>query len=851
MTPPDPITARWEEIAAQSDFVHQLARRLLRDQEGARDVAQTSLLAALSGRPPLGEGGLRAWLGSVVRRRVARDRRDAVHRQDRERGAARGEALPSAEAVIERERWRRRLLEAVERLPSDQREALLLRFFEGLPPRRIAAHLGQPVDTIKTRLGRGLKRLRNELTETRDPRSSAGLWLLAHASPRAPWSASPTWGPWVGTAMTKGKSLALAAVIVGVAASVWIGSRLLESTPRAAGGREVVPTARVEKPATPEPRASSNAERQELAPAVAAVPPPPAPPGPRVNLRGTVWSWPGGTQGRRLSSMEVLAWTQSPPAGEPAGTVLTRFDGSYDLSLELEGEATVHLEARADGWLAADSLTGQVRAEETRSDLDLHLVPRTAHQFEVVDSSGEPVAAARVECRVQVDPARNATRHQGWMRKPPSAGLFEASTDALGRVRLEDLPALWLTAGVTSASHGDWKGAFDASATTQTRVVLSQGWDLEGLIVDDRGGPVEGAVIELRGDATLARTRSDAQGRFRMADLTRRLRGTRLTVEAEGFAGRIHEPVTEQDAELRLQLERALSIAGTVTLADGSPAVGAFVSVEGGRLVRGPVDRPLWRRPTWEAQFGPTTGRTDEEGRFRFDGLYAGEFLLAVGHEADGTERRLYRRVPAGVDDLRIRLGPEAWNDVVLEGSVRDALSGEPIEAFSVTVLGLLPWPGASDGVEFNSRPQEFRSPDGRFRIGGLEPARLSLFVQAAGYRSAGQSPEDRGPGVHPVEVELLPVRSLALRVVDPEGQPLRARITVAGAEGGLLWLPIDGGSVSSLTTDVDGRVVLGNLPAGPVTVTAQVRGGPSGRFPFDLTVEPDGVQQLVLRPER
>jgi RNA polymerase sigma-70 factor (ECF subfamily) len=48
-------------------------------------------------------------------------------------------------------------------LPSEQREAIELAFFEYLSHHEIAARLGQPLGTVKARIRRGLLKLRQRL----------------------------------------------------------------------------------------------------------------------------------------------------------------------------------------------------------------------------------------------------------------------------------------------------------------------------------------------------------------------------------------------------------------------------------------------------------------------------------------------------------------------------------------------------------------------------------------------------------------------------------------------------------------------------------------------------------------
>ena len=145
------------------EFAHRAAWRLAPHSSDAEDAAQDALLAILK-RAEAPSGEVRAYLTVAIRNRLRRLWKRQSARRPRELARARGPVPPVDELRSERE-LSALMATAMARLPAVQRTALYLRYYEGLPPRRIAEMLSVPVGTVKTRLKRGLRQLRAQLDE--------------------------------------------------------------------------------------------------------------------------------------------------------------------------------------------------------------------------------------------------------------------------------------------------------------------------------------------------------------------------------------------------------------------------------------------------------------------------------------------------------------------------------------------------------------------------------------------------------------------------------------------------------------------------------------------------------------
>jgi len=186
------------DLLEHAGALRRLARGILGDAHAAEDVVQETWVRALE-RPPARagrDGTLSGWLASVARSLALRKKRGDARRDAREAAAP-----PAADArgLQERRRALASLTDAVLALDEPYQSAILLRFYDDLPPRAAAARLGVPVATFKSRTARGLAKLREhldaELGAEDDPtalfRALAFLALPATPVAPEPGSSSP------------------------------------------------------------------------------------------------------------------------------------------------------------------------------------------------------------------------------------------------------------------------------------------------------------------------------------------------------------------------------------------------------------------------------------------------------------------------------------------------------------------------------------------------------------------------------------------------------------------------------------------------------------------------------------
>ncbi len=151
--------------------------KLLGSARAGDEVAQDVLVEAWGRREAYRPAGrLRVWLLAMARSRCLNRARDDRRREARTRpldaAPAEAEAVAAAggqlDDLLERER-ERRVRAALLLLPLELREALLLRYDEGLDYAEIARITGRPEGTVRSRVFHALRRLRGALASGEEP----------------------------------------------------------------------------------------------------------------------------------------------------------------------------------------------------------------------------------------------------------------------------------------------------------------------------------------------------------------------------------------------------------------------------------------------------------------------------------------------------------------------------------------------------------------------------------------------------------------------------------------------------------------------------------------------------------
>jgi RNA polymerase sigma-70 factor (ECF subfamily) len=164
------LVKRWERP------IFALAYRTLGREEDARDVTQETFLRAFRALGGFkGDAKFSSWLYRIAlnlcRDWMRKERRTPLvpvpEGLEVEQFAAERQPTETVEDLAARAELSRGVAAAMEKLPPEQRQAIILKEYHGLTFQEIADLMKCPLSTVKTRVYQGLSTLRKQLGEHR------------------------------------------------------------------------------------------------------------------------------------------------------------------------------------------------------------------------------------------------------------------------------------------------------------------------------------------------------------------------------------------------------------------------------------------------------------------------------------------------------------------------------------------------------------------------------------------------------------------------------------------------------------------------------------------------------------
>ncbi len=746
MTPSEP-TPWWDLCLQHRDFVVRLAKSLVHDAGSADDLAQDALLIAVA-KPPPRQLSPRAWLSTVVRR-LAKDRaRSEARRRWREQEVASEESqLQAVGRFHDQMQLQRVLLESLEHLPEAYGTVLFLHFYEELPYREIATHLGVPVETVRTRARRGLAKLRERLDKSYG--GDRGAWSLVLIG----WIGRTTPGPSPKVAASSG---GLILPVLGTALAL-AGFAIWFSLERGGSpghrGTQVASNLTEPKPAAPDrsaqPMAKGSIQAPERQPTVGPASPP------MFSVTGRAVQ-PDGTPAEG-----ALVWISDGPG--VAGSLSTVCDDQG--MFELEAVHRAHWISAYDerfGFSESLALMSWSARGLQRAEVDLWLPePGRLVTGTVRDSRGRVLEHARLRGIVPPHVHRYGLRGHLLQQGPPT----EATSDEEGRFAFLSHERRWQ---VSCAGYAPQVIEAGEEPEADLEIVLteetmagspaerSEPIEIVGRLLDEEGAPLAGWWIEavpesemvpgldpFRCERPRRTTTCDAEGRFVLTGCDPVEHTVLVRRSPEGMPLRWRPGIVPGLGTLEMRMSRSIcpspGLRGTIDVHDPSLLDGALVMAYSKILGR-----------TEFTCVDPSTGS------FELGPLPPGRYTPEVWLEGRAPVR-LERT--AVFSDRFANIGT-VWIDGF--GTIELALNAaqeqlEEVEVFLKSRTGPF-------GLGMNSTRRE----QGRIRIRNVPPDRYSLIVRARGWAREQTDVEVRAGDRVLRNLELVRGREVRFTFEDP-----------------------------------------------------------------------------------
>jgi RNA polymerase sigma-70 factor, ECF subfamily len=168
-----------EVVLPHLDAAYNLARWLVRKPQDAEDIVQEAYLRAFKFFGGYQGGDARSWVLKIVRNTsysfLEKNRPAELAEEFDEEVHTAVVEQPGAEAALLQSADSRMLREALDELPVNFREVIVLRELEGMSYKEIAEVKGVPMGTVMSSLARARTQLREQLIRLRFKEEQGGL----------------------------------------------------------------------------------------------------------------------------------------------------------------------------------------------------------------------------------------------------------------------------------------------------------------------------------------------------------------------------------------------------------------------------------------------------------------------------------------------------------------------------------------------------------------------------------------------------------------------------------------------------------------------------------------------------
>lgn len=410
----------------------------------------------------------------------------------------------------------------------------------------------------------------------------------------------------------------------------------------------------------------------------------------------------------------------------------------------------------------------------------------------VIDAQGAPVAGATIGSSVKYK-----------MRPGDSSSLGVGSnllTDSEGKWRFDSVPQSMNEVFIT-VDHANFKPlrrpitrdlyGLELDEEPAETLELEQGLIVTGTVTDEKGIPLQDALVRTEFLNEQRESRTDSNGAYRLIGCEPGM--ARIVVSAEGKALDLKEiRIDDETGPVDFTMEPGGHVRIRVVDANGEPIPKARVFFQ------------RWRGPIDYFEFDHVNGYADDQGVWEWNEAPLDEFQADIC-PPDGMQLT-YQPIVARDKEYVFQPPPP----LVVGGKVVDARTKKPVKQFKV-IPGLR---NKNPQIRMNwIEGDSYEATNGEYstRFSRMYPAHL-VRIEADGYEVAISRDIAADEGAVTVDFELTPAKDISLLLIDDEGNPAsgaKVALGVAGSQISVANGEIDDGSTYASRIDADqaGRV--------------------------------------------
>ncbi len=449
----------------------------------------------------------------------------------------------------------------------------------------------------------------------------------------------------------------------------------------------------------------------------------------------------------------------------PVAQVMTDSVGRY----EFDVPPSVELVAKGEGVQCAEYLKIERVTTSEISNLDIELYELAKATLRVVDSDGRAVEGAELSSARHWLQLRMRTGSQVGVTYKPVERKRSGVSGARGLAEVEELKLgrRYFSAEKDGAIGHTWVDELGPEIVEiKIQRPAEDGVRVFGKIEDPEGRPVSQAEVRVDNDLQqggFATSAADGSFELRVKQSSRHYL---LGVDAREFPflqvplGEIHE----ETGAIQVRLDPGFRIEGKLVMPDGAAVPEEHLVILGEPLVN-----PKRSLQTALNGLGLATrdeAFTDSEGRFVFRGLDSRSYLVYAEND-DGVA---LLRITAPKSDARVVIGEVKEACVRFGGVVRHFLTGRPVEGVGV-MASLRPFD--SEGRQSQGYSSTRTDAEGRYEVIGAVAGHYAIHVSRDGFAGETSKEQSCAIGEYQVNLHVVPVRSLRVTVLDPDGEPV------------------------------------------------------------------------------